>query len=280
MSKFLTVIHDTTDISKYVKDYGTASVTTELLSSEYLYVGYYKPFAINLYLELSSLNTNGGILNAEYFDGTTWQPLNTLLDETENASKSGFLLADKPDKWAATTIETKENFYIRFSTDTDWLATTAIQGLAILLSNDLDLEGVRSNIVSKHNSGSSWILKHEQARKDIIQLLRNKGNRIVKNRDNNDPLVSEGVRFLDLTEFDLLQPDQLRQASMYKVLSMIYLDELSDNNDDKWFTQGERYEDQFEKMFNLFYLNIDFDDDGISDDGETTISTNTSLTWL
>jgi len=279
MNKFFTVIYEGTDLSKKVKDFGTAPVSVELAPAEYLYVGFYKMFN-QFFVELGTKNTVANNMTAEYFDGTTWQPLNTLLDESEGFIKSGFFFFEKPNNWAKTTIGGQENLYVRLLTDTTHSVGTKIQGLAILLSNDLDLEGVRANVVTKFNDGNSWVLKHEQVRKDIIQLLRNKGNRVVKNSNPNNPLVTEGAKFADLTEFDLLETDQLRQASLYKVLSGIYLDELSDNIDDKWDRQGKRYEGIFFKMFNLFSLQIDNDDNGAASDDETNVSTNTSLVWV
>lgn len=420
-NKYFTIYHESTDLSQKLKDYGTASASLELAVDEYLYVGYEKPFK-QFFAELEVKNTNANTLSGEYYDGTTWQPLNTLLDESDGFTKSGFFFFEKPNAWAATSVAvggggstyttvTENNpselvgygiefsgddgigehsaadlailfpttssnltaltmvfneavslevtdleninyapattfqqlidalniwwgaqafgvidvnestpfsvspsvsasdpvntglpsssytsywtsgasvagvtlpkkFYVRLKTDISHSAGAKMQGLAILLSNDLDLQGVRSNIVSKFNSGAAWVLKHEQARKDIIQMLRNKGNRIIKNANVNNPLATEGLRFADVTEFDLLEPEQLRQASLYKVLSMIYLDELSDELDDKWSRQGERYLKEFFSMFNTFYLQIDFDDDGISSAGETTISTSTRLSWL
>ena len=274
MQNFFSIKYDGNDLSKKLNDFGTASVGLELTDDKYIYVGYYKPFN-QFFTELSTKNTSGGIMSAEYYDGDAWQSLASLIDETEDFSKSGFFFFEKPSAW-----KTYENlFYIRLKTSVSHSVGTSIQGLGILLSNDLDLEGIRSNIVTKFNSGASWVLKHEQARKDIMQLMRNKGNRVVKNANDLNPLVTEGARFADLTEFDLLRPEQLRQASMYKVLSMIYLDELSDNEDDKWQRQGDRYEKTFHEMFNLFYLQIDSDDDGLESDSESYATTSTSLSW-
>jgi len=275
---FLTIKYDGTDYSKKLKDFGTASAAIELQELEYIYVGHYKPFK-QFYVELEVKNTSGGVMSAEYYDGSIWQPLNTLLDESEDFSKSGFLFFEKPSNWKAAEVDSETKFFIRLKTDTSHSVGTKIQGMGVLLSNDLDLEGVRSNVVSKFNNGASWVLKHEQARKDIIQLLRNKGNRKISNADKNNPLVTEGIKFSDINEYDLLEPEQLRQASLYKTLSMIYLDELSDDENDKWERQGLRYERSFHTMFNLFYLQLDTDDDGVLDDGENYITTSTSLVW-
>lgn len=279
MNSFFTVLYEGTDLSKKLKDFGTGEVSLELNTGEYVYIGYYKPSFKQFFIELGTSNINANTISAEYFNGTTWAPLNTLIDESEGLTKSGFFFFDRPSDWGTTTVESIEKYYIRLSTNANFSVGTTIKGLGILLSNDLDLIGVRENIVSKLNSGSSWVLKHEQAAKDILQELRNKGNRVVKNSSTDTPLVTEGSRFADLTLFDLLEPEQLRQASLYKCLSMIYLDELSDDVDDKWQRQGTRYEDNYSKMVNLFYLQIDLDDDGSSSAAESRITTSTSLVW-
>jgi len=279
MNSFFTVNYEGTDLSKQLKDFGTNEVGLELQTGEYVYIGYYKPSFTQFFIELGTKNTIANTISAEYYDGTTWQPLNTLLDESNGLTKSGFFFFERPSAWAKTTVSSKENFYIRLATDTNHSVGTTLKGLNILLSNDLDLEGVRSNIVTKLNNGESWVLKHEQAAKDILQELRNKGNRVVKNADTTNPLITEGLRFADLALFDLLEPEQLRQASLYKTLSMIYLDELSDEVDDKWHRQGTRYEENYSKMVDLFYLQIDFDDNGLASDSETTISTSTNLVF-
>jgi hypothetical protein len=280
MNQFFTVIYEGTDLSKKLKDFGTGEVALELAPLEHIYVGYYKPSFTQFYVELKTKNTVPNVISAEFYDGTIWQPLNTFLDESEGFTKSGFLFFERPKNWKAATVEGQENFYIRLSTNEAHSAGTTLKGLAILLSNDLDLEGVRSNIVSKLNNGASWVLKHEQAAKDILQELRNKGNRVVKNANSSNQFVTEGARFSDLTLFDLLEPMQLRQASLYKTLSMIYLDELSDEVDDKWHRQGTRYEENYAKMVNLFYLQLDVDDDGKASAEETRTTTGTVLSWL
>lgn len=278
MNEFFTILYNSIEYSKKLKDFGTSAIVLGLQTSEFIYVGYRKPFN-QFFVELNVLNTNANTITAEYYDGTNWVNLPTLIDESEGFTKSGFFFFDKPTDWAASTTDSIEKFYIRLKTDVSHIVTTEIQGLAILLSNDLDLKGVRSNIVSKFNLGNSWVLKHEQSRKDIIQMLRNQGHKIVKNINNDDPLVTDGIYFADITEFDLLQPQQLRQASLYKTISGIYLDELSDNEDDKWQRQGERYDTTFGKMFNLFSMQLDYDDDGLTDIEETDNNNQTALSW-
>lgn len=277
--KFFTVKYQGNDYSKRLKDFGSAEVPFSLLAAEAMHVGFEKPFN-SFYLEFGTKNTEAVNLTFEYYDSelASYQPLD-VVDESEAFIQSGFVLFEKPANWGKSTFDGDEKFYIRITTDADLTNGTTLKGLAMLLSNDLDLERVRSNIVSKFNNGESWILKHEAAKKYIIQELRNRGNRKVINTDNTNPVLPEGMRFADITEFDLLDPFQLRQASIYLTLSMIYLDELTDEEEDKFFRQGLRYENEYNKAFDLFFLKLDTDNDGLEDDFENAEDTGINLSW-
>lgn len=272
--EFFKIKHNGNDLSFKLKDFGTPAVALTLTGASPIEIAYRKPFK-QLFIELDEKNQVGGELKLEVWNGTGWALVHTTIDETEDFTKSGFIFFEKPSYWK----EDDGIFKARIYSTVDHANQVEVRGIGVLLSNDLDLEGVRSNIVSKLNDGKSWVVKHEQARKDIIQLLRNRGNRVVRNGDKYNQLVTEGIRFADLTEFDLLEPTQLRQASLYKVLSMIYLDELSDSEEDKWERQGWRYYKRFTEMMNVFYLQIDVNDDGVASDGETQNVTSTGLVW-
>mgnify|MGYP005986756685 CR=1 FL=1 len=283
---FYTVLHDNTttveDFSLLAKDFTTNPVDLVLEDTHYLYAGYYKPFK-QLFIELATANTNTNNLNAEYFNGTSWQPL-SIIDESQGLVKSGFIYFEKPADWALATVDSVEEFYIRLQPSVSHSVGTVLQGLGILLSNDLDLEGIKSNIVSKLNNGNSWVGKHEAARKYIIQKLRNLGYRKYIPSDANNPLLtasgkSSAIYFSDLTEFDLLAPFELREASKFYALSYIYLDELSDEQDDKWERAGRRHLKRAEEAINVFMLKIDSNDNGEEDNSESPGDTGISLSW-
>lgn len=264
-----------TDISINAKDFITNYVPLSLLASDYLYVGHYKPFK-QFFIELGPFNTEAGSMKFEYWNGTTWQVL-PVVDETNNFNKSGFITFEKPEAWVANEVDSKENFYIRMQPSAPHSLDVELRGLGILFSNDLDLIGVKSNIVSKLNNGESWVGKHEDARKFIIQRLRNLGNR--KYTEKNS-VITEGTYFSDLTEFDILEIDEVRQASKYFTLSMIYLDELSDEQDDKYERAGLRHRASAEESINLFMLKLDTNDDGLEDKVENSGNTGINLTWV
>jgi hypothetical protein len=286
-TQFFTIKHyngvDYADLSLKLKDFGTPAVDLELQDNHYLYVILYKPFT-QFFMEWLEKNTNAQDYTIEYYNGS-WEPLNAV-DESEGATKSGFLYWSRPSDWSKTTVDSTEGYAIRVQPNANFSAGTKLRGLAVLFSNDLDLEGIRSNIVSTHNNGESWILKHEAARKLIIQTIRNLGNQKVKvlNDSNNSTLFFYGpddsvLYYSNITEFDFLEPFELREASKFLSLSMIYLDELSDEADVKWQRQGVRHEDSFNSAFNLFSLKLDLDDDGQEDGTENQALTQTSLSW-
>lgn len=280
--EFYTVKYEGTDLSLKVKDYLNNEVTLPLDVGQFLYVGYYKPFK-NMFIYFSELNTVAAAITLEYYDGNDWVELPDVIDETENFIKSGFVNFPRPANWKVQTVDGDELFYIRIKTDTALTPTTKLKGLNILFSNDDDLIGIRSNIVSKHNNGNSWVEKHEAARKHIVQQLRNLGYRKVK-QATDSPIYFEEEKedqkvYSNLTQFDLLEPFELREASKFLALSYIYLDELSDEEDDKWYRNGIRHEQRGYEALNTFMLKIDVDDDGKEDIEESSGDTGTALTW-
>lgn len=284
---YYTVLKDDTttitDLSLLAKDFTTNPVSLALGNTHYLYVGLYKPFK-QFFIELEPLNTVDNVLAFQYWNGTSWTALEAV-DESQGFTKSGFIYFNRPEDWESTSVDGKENFYIRLQPSVSHDAGTILQGLGVLFSNDLDLIGIKSNIVSKLNNGSSWVGKHEAARKLIIQRLRNLGYRKYIPTDTNNPLLvasskSSAIYFSDLTEFDILEPFELREASKFFALSMIYLDELSDEQDDKWERSGRRHLKRAEEAVNLFMLKIDSNDNGEEDESESNGDTGISLSWV
>ena len=278
---FFTVKNNAVDISLNVKDFNTPPVVLPLEVGQFLHVGYYKPFR-QMYFDFSVLNTEDADVIIEYYDGANWVELETAIDETMHFTKSGFVYWLRPIDWSKTTIDSDELFYIRYRVDANLSALTELNGVNVLLSNDNDLIGIRSNIVSKHNNGNTWIEKHEAARRYVIQQLRNLGHRKIK-VDEQSPFYfvtnKDASTYSNLTQFDLLEPFELREAAKFYALSYIYLDELSDENDDKWERAGLRHEKRADEAMNVFMLKIDNDDDGEEDSNENEGDTGTNLSW-
>lgn len=131
-----------------------------------------------------------------------------------------------------------------------------IQGLNIVFSDDQDLKQEFIQIDNLLNDRTSFILLHEAARDEIIQRLRNLG----KVKFDNEKLVN-------IEKWDINKLDEIRQPSKFLVLSKIFF-EVSDNVEDKWMQRHKDYKKKFQESFDLFWLSLDLDDDGIADEHE------------
>ena len=275
-----TVLHDDnavfSDKSFEAKDYDGDSFGLVLIAAEdKLLVGLEKPFNA-FYVEMKTANTNAGKFTAKYFDENdlAFKTL-TIQDESKMFTRSGFLLWDKPKSltdnnlWKATTIDGKKKFWLELTPSVDFSGGTDVQGLNIVLSDDNDLIRERGNIVSQHAVDlglTSWILKHVSSREELLQRLRNSGNRKIKTENIDGEAITE---IKDITVFDLHDFNQLRQASKLLTLAKIFIQELSDEKDDKFDSIGKKFQENSDAAFNLFFLSLDFNDDGVEDHEES-----------
>lgn len=273
-----TVLHDDNgsfvDYSFQCKDFNVEEFGLELVAAEdYLYVGFEKKFN-NFFIAMNIPVVATNTLAAEYWNGSAWVSL-TILDESKGMNQSGFIKWNRPKDnqgnhiWEATTINSIELFWIRFKPSADHDVGTKVQGLNILFSNDNDLIAERSNIVSKFaptvGNVKTWLYKTEAAKKDIVQRLRNEGNRKWNYNDNNPQGT---LRFKDVNAFDLHDISQVRQASKYLVLSKIFKQELSDRENDKYFLIGLQFEQLYKDALQNTFFSLDTDDDGEDDSNE------------
>ncbi len=263
------------DFSFAAKDYDGDSFGLELIAAEdFLYIGLEKRFNY-FYTEMKVANTNAAVFTAEYFDkdDVAFNAL-TINDETKGFVQSGFITFDRPvdidgnQLWDPSEVDGVKKFWIRLKPDVNFSASTEVQGLNVVFSNDADLIRARSNIVSKHATNKptlSWILKHVEARDEILQTLRNNGNRTVKKEDINENAIT---KYADLTGFDFHNFNQVRLASKNYALANIFRFEISDKEDDKYELLGQKFKDKGDDALNLFFLSLDRNADGIEDNSE------------
>lgn len=238
-------------------------------------VGYRKPFNF-FYNEFKVANVNANNLIIQYLnsDTDTLTDVPNLHDGTLGYTRSGFITFNRPEDdqanttWKKSTFDGVELYWLVITVSADHSAGTEVRGMNVLYSDDNDLIQERSNIVSKHATNEptlSWVVKHQAARNEIVQKLRNQGkNKVIKSTEVNPS------RFADLTYFDILNLDQIRNASKFYTLAKIFKQELSDAAEDKWWKLGEDFEEQGDNSFDLFLLSLDTDDDGEEDIEENT----------
>lgn len=244
----------TLDLNDY--DVDTSSLVM-VNNTDFLYTGLYKKFK-NLFVSIKE-NTVAGNLSFEYFNGTAWVAL-PIIDESRNYSRSGFIKWDLPDDWALATVNSKEMFFIRVTGDIE----VEINGLNMVFANDNDLKEHYREINSYIGSDSSFIALHQACRKDIIQKIRNSGKTKVSSID---------CTLTDLTIWDFMRPDQLRNAASYLCLSKIFAG-VSDNSEGKFFQLSRTFRKEYKEAVDTFLMNVDFDDNGQEDSNEQSESVN------
>jgi hypothetical protein len=263
----LTVLHDDngvfTDHSNDAHDYSRDSFSLELNAAEdRLLIGFKKPINA-LYLELSTPNAAAVTITGRYNDGTSFLPLIEATDDTKGLTRSGFYRwkrnqtledgADKSDE-VAVTIDGKELFWYELKVDTDLDVGFTVQGLNMVFADDRDLLGVVPSIMSYLDDGeTNFIKRHQAVRNKIIQKFRNKARLKVNS--------SQGL--LDLNQWDFLDHFQLREAAKFFALSDIYFDAF-DEQDSNEFQRYLSYKTYAEDAFDLFYVSLDNNDDGVS----------------
>jgi hypothetical protein len=264
----LFIFHDDdssfSDHSIAAQDYSRDEFAVELdKDDDYLYIGHTKPIN-SVYIEMSTANTNANTFTFQYYKGNAdtpaWAAVPKFADESKGMTRNGFLSWERnlTDE-GVVTINSQEAYWYRLRPSATHASGTEIQGINSVFSDDNDLKTLVPSIAGSDyyaTGASSHILAHVAARDFIIQNLRNDGKLKVD--------VSTG-RISDINIFDVLKIEQLNQASKLKALEIIF-DDLSDREDDKWHQKAR----QFGSMYNFAYgklqfLNLDTDNDGVSD---------------
>jgi len=257
LSVFFNDVGGFADYSKEARDYLRDSFQLDFIvaDSDELIIGLYKPFK-KLFFEIQSAAVAPISLSVEYWNGSSYAALANV-DETLSLNRSGFLSWEKPEDWALNTENSQELFYIKVRPNQDCDIT--FKGINLVFSDDNDLRSEHRLIDDQLAKGDdSFIAYHLSARNEIIQSLRNSGYTTKLTQSN---VVN------DLTQWDILDPEQIRNASKFLALSKIMFD-VSSNVDDKWYQKYADYKAFYGEAFKLYLLSLDFDDDGKKDPEE------------
>jgi len=260
----LTVMHDDnssfTDYSDLAVDYLRDPFDLTMVSAEdYLYIGYSKPFN-STYVELEVPNTVSNQFTIELYDGSGWATMDAN-DDTNGMVRSGFISWEKGDM-ALTEVNSVSAYYIRLKPSVDHSQTT-VRGINLVFSDD---QMMKQEFFEIDNSNllppgeTSHITKHVASRNNIMQLLRNQG--IIK---TNSTTGEENIN-----QFDIHDIFEMRQAATYMALSKIFFN-LSDSQEDNWWSKYIEYQNKFKSMFALAKLSIDTDDDGVKEESEKKV---------
>ena len=261
----LTVLHNasgvftdyTRDCFDFSRDTATITIAT---STGYLYIGFSKPFN-SVYIDLTTPNTNAATLSMDYWNGTSYSSLAGAYDDTKGFTRSGFITWNRNQtNQVANSVNSTSLYWIRL-TPSATTSATVFTGISFLFADDQDLKTEVPEIAdSNHLAGkTSHILTHMAVRNQIIQDLRNK--------DYTTTNETTGLK-QDLTVWDILDANQLKQSAIYLALSKIYFN-FSDAPEDVYSIKSAKYYSKYEKALALARISIDSDNDGESDDFET-----------
>ena len=247
-------------------DRGTETITY-VAAEDKLYIGFYKPISV-FYTDLATTNTNDVSISLKYYDGSSYEAVSGLHDDTDGIQRSGFIRWDRNQTdEKAVTVNSLEKFWYELTLSGD-TTEIIINGINIVFSDDQDLKREFFDVDKYKSSGElSFILSHAASRDEIIQELRADGR-------YKEDFATGSLK--DITAFDLLEISQVKLASTYLTMSKVMF-QASDEIDDVYMQKSDRYRSLYNKAMKTFYLSVDVDDNGKKDQFEELASNTASM---
>lgn len=238
----------------------TASITSSPLAfvigaADAFYLGYQRPFTTR-FLHLETVNSNAITLSVDTWDGTAWQPVEDLVDQTLGLTKSGFLSWKNRGDWqkkAQTPVTATELYWARMKVSGATSAGTSLQSLLNLFSDDDLLRAYYPEIVSDSRylpPSRTDFLEQHQAAKDLVVL------RLIQMN-----AIEEENQIIDANEVCIAAV----HACAYMILNPIAVDDTSIKKRDKAF-DDMNYELKATKD------HFDRDDDGVTQIDEERVA--------
>jgi hypothetical protein len=256
----LNVLHDDNgtflDYSNQAVDFARDSFSATFISADdFLYIGYYKPIS-TIYISMETASTTDTNMTVSYYNGSSFVAVSDFYDETKALQRDGFVQWDRnQSNEDLTTVNSLEKYWYRVAFGADTSAVI-FKGINIVFSDDQDIKKEFFEYEEFLPTGeTTFLLNHVSARDEIIQHIRNSG-RYKQNQSSG--------RNKDINAFDVHKINQLNKASTYLVLSNIFANVLSDP-DGLYREKQSYYRNKYTSAMDLFYLDLDTDDDGISD---------------
>jgi hypothetical protein len=251
----LSIIKGTKELTIILESYIGDIFTEDLLTSESIDIGFFKPIN-SIYIELKSQNAEN-VLSLEYFDGSNYSPVN-IVDRTLGLSRSGFVKWERNlENQKQSLLHGKTLYWYKLKISTNDIPALELRGLNLVFSDDNNLKETYPDVMEYVGDSSTFISYHQSARNFILTYLRNKGKTVSK----------YGV-YKMLDHFDLHDYEEVQQAAKYKALAMIFFNE-SDIRDDKWYQKAKDFDALYAESIDLNFLSLDLNNDGKIDESET-----------
>ena len=249
----LTINYNNTDLSLKLEEFSAPSVAITLLNTEEIWIGYKKPIS-NFHIEISAVVTSLSNVSIQYENSSGLVNVANLIDRTYGLGNSGKISWDLASDAVKSTKFGKELYWYSLSVNISTVARSVL-GINVIYSGDADLAEEYPGVMELlPENATSFINFHASSRKDIVQKLRGK-------------FTANGNL---LTQFDLLNNEEVKQASKYLTLSKIFA-WLSDAPGDKWSLKSEAFYGSAIDYLNNVTLTIDSNDNGTIDQEEKNV---------
>lgn len=249
----LKIFLDNINQSIKLSNYATDAVTFDFQASKEIHIGYFKPLK-RIFIEMLFANLSTANISFKYFNGTTFVNADELVDETLSLKESGSIYWTQNESEKETTLHGEKMYWYKINTDAD-MGNIQIKGINLLFSNDIDLLEEKPLILENLGPLKSFINFHQASRNQIVQSL------------NNEFYLKYDGEFKQLTAFDLLEVNEVKEASKYLTLSKIY-DFLSDQVGDKYELEARRFENLYGIARNSSFITLDSNNNGKADPSE------------
>jgi hypothetical protein len=250
----LKIIFNSTDISREQSRFSYLASSLAFTGSNSILVGFKKPLS-SLFFNVA-INSGTRTLAVQYFNGTTYASVPGLNDLTYGLTRAGFITFNERTDEALTTESGTELYWYKFTLSE--AATVSVSGIGVVFSDDEDLKGEYPSIMDFLPSGAETFIRfHESARKAIVKDLRKNGIKTLATGATTPGL---------LTEYDILDKEEVREASKFLALSKVFR-WLSDSTGDNWDGLSKEYGAEAAGAISPL-ISIDSDDDGKTDDEE------------
>lgn len=251
-------------------------VVTPTTGQNAMQIKFTKPInAIFVYLPTpASTDENLVTMTAFRPDGTTPIPFTNFVDGTRGLSQSGFIYWT-PQYDVAYNAVAGQEFTYQFNYASDIDATFG--GVNLLFCDKFDLLREYPDLDNLLGITNEAFISPQ-----LIRLMESTMLEIERRVANSNILKQDRQYFLtneSLDRWDLLQINQLNQASIYWTIGKIFYF-LSDNPNDIYSQKASAYTARGQNAFESVDLSIDLNDDGSLDvfEGEREYG-NVEITW-
>lgn len=248
----LEIYFNTTKISDRVENFmdDAYDIATFTKDSDFIYVGYEKPIN-SLYFEAYQAAPVRNQALIEYFNGS-WTSVGDFRDDSNGLERPGFMIWNRDlTNQVKNTYEGKSLFWYRISLKTVDAEDLSIKGINLVFSDDRDLQSEYPSINDHKGDLRSFVGFHQAARDEILTDIRNRGKTVKK----------EDQFYKKIDQFDLMDFEEVRQASKFKALEKLFF-WLSDANDDRYGGRMAYYKRKYEDAKQQAFLTLDSNNDG------------------